>query len=105
MSVDSKHIATFLLGAAAAFAAHKYMNMTPEEKEKLSSTLKDKAHKYKSDAEGLSDKAQEYFSELKTKGGSALKDHFPDIENWLHSLFGDKGEAPNSGGSKEGPAL
>ena len=35
MSVNSKHVATFLLGAAAALAAHKYMNMTPEEKEKL----------------------------------------------------------------------
>ena len=33
MGVGSKHIATFLLGAAAALAAHKYMTMTPEEKE------------------------------------------------------------------------
>ena len=35
MSVSNKHLATFLLGAAAAFGAYKYMNMTDEEKEKL----------------------------------------------------------------------
>ncbi len=28
MSVNSKHLATFLLGAAAAFGAYKYMKMT-----------------------------------------------------------------------------
>ena len=50
MSVNSKHVATFLLGAAAALAAHKYMNMTPEEKEKLSADLKDKANKIKGEA-------------------------------------------------------
>ena len=32
MSVNSKHIATFLLGAAAALAAQKYITMTDEEK-------------------------------------------------------------------------
>ena len=33
MSVNSKHMATFLLGAAAAFGAYKYMNLTEEEKQ------------------------------------------------------------------------
>jgi len=32
MSVNNKHLATFLLGAAAAFGAYKYMNLTDEEK-------------------------------------------------------------------------
>jgi hypothetical protein len=32
MSVGNKHLATFLLGAAAAFGAYKYMNMTMKKK-------------------------------------------------------------------------
>lgn len=88
MSVNSKHVATFLLGAAAALAAHKYMNMTPEEKEKLSADLKDKAGKLKSEAESAMEKGKEYFDELKTKGGSAMKEHFGDVSEMLHNLFG-----------------
>jgi hypothetical protein len=91
MSVNSKHIATFLLGAAAALAASKYMSMTPEEKEKLADDIKDKAHKVKSEAEGMMDKAKDYFEELKTKGGEALKDHMGDAEKMMNDLFGKKG--------------
>lgn len=90
MSVNSKHIATFLLGAAAALAASKYMSMTPEEKEKLASDLKDKANKVKSEAEVAMEKAKDYFEELKTKGGEALKDHIADAEKMMHDLFGKK---------------
>ena len=88
MSVDSKHIATFLLGAAAAFAAHKYMTMTPEEKEKLSADLKEKAGRLKGEAESAMDKGKEYFEELKAKGGDALKEHLGDLSGVLHNLFG-----------------
>ena len=88
MSVNSKHVATFLLGAAAALAAHKYMNMTPEEKEKLSADLKDKANKLKGEAETAMDKGKEYFDELKTKGADAMKEHFGDVSSMLHNLFG-----------------
>jgi hypothetical protein len=87
MSVNSKHIATFLLGAAAALATQKYMSMTPEEKEKLAAQLKDKAQQFKNEAETAADKAKEYFAELKTKGGDALKTHFPDAEKFMHNLF------------------
>jgi hypothetical protein len=90
MSVGSKHIATFLLGAAAALAAHKYMTMTPEEKEKLASDIKDKAHQFKDEAENVAGKAKDYFNELKTKGADALKDHMGDAENIMHNLFGTK---------------
>ena len=90
MSVNSKHIATFLLGAAAALAASKYMSMTPEEKEKLADDIKGKAHKVKSEAEGMMDKAKDYFEELKTKGGEALKDHIGDAEKMMNDLFGKK---------------
>ncbi len=88
MSVNSKHMATFLLGAAAAFAAHKYMSMTPEEKEKLAAKLKDKAHQFKDEAESAAGKAKDYFTELKAKGGEALKEHFADAEKLMHNLFG-----------------
>ena len=90
MGVDAKHIATFLLGAAAGLAAHKYMTMTPEEKEKLASDIKDKANQFKTEAENAADKAKDYFNELKSKGGDALKEHFGNAESMLHNLFGGK---------------
>ena len=90
MSVGSKHIATFLLGAAAALAAQKYMSMTPEEKEKLASNLKEKAHQFKDEAENAANKAKDYFAELKIKGTDALKDHLSDAEKIMHNIFGTK---------------
>lgn len=90
MSVNSKHIATFLLGAAAALAASKYMSMTPEEKERLAGDIKDKAHKVKTEAEGAMEKAKDYFEELKVKGGEALKEHMADAEKMMSDLFGKK---------------
>jgi uncharacterized protein with von Willebrand factor type A (vWA) domain len=98
MSVKSKHLATFLLGAAAAFGAYKYMNMTDEEKEKLASTLKDKANKLKDHAVDAEDKAMEYFNELKSKGADAFKDHMPKVEEFFENLFG-RGKAAADGTS------
>jgi hypothetical protein len=72
MSVNSKHMATFLLGAAAAFGAYKYMNLTDEEKQKLAEDLKNKANKLKTNALEAEDKAMEYFNELKSKGADAM---------------------------------
>jgi hypothetical protein len=88
MSVNNKHLATFLLGAAAAFGAYKYMNMTDEEKEKLASDLKDKANKLKDQALAAEDKAADYFNELKTKGGDAFKEYMPKAEEFFGSIFG-----------------
>jgi hypothetical protein len=94
MSVNSKHIATFLLGAAAAFAAAKYMNMSQEEKDKMAADLKEKANKVKDEAEAFAEKAKDFFEELKTKGADALKEHVADAENVLKDLFGKKEEKP-----------
>jgi vacuolar-type H+-ATPase subunit H len=96
MSVNSKHIATFLLGAAAALAASKYMSMTPEEKEKLAGDLKDKANKFKTEAENFAEKAKDYFEELKTKGGEALKEHMGDTEKMMSDLFGKKDKSAST---------
>jgi hypothetical protein len=92
MSVNNKHIATFLLGAAAAVAAMKYMNMSQEEKDKLAGDLKDKANKIKTEAEGAFEKAKEYFEELKTKGTESFKEHFGDAEKMMGDLFNKKEE-------------
>jgi hypothetical protein len=68
MSINAKHLATFILGAAAGVAAHKYLQT--EEGEKL-------------------------LEDLKTKGSEALKNNFPDAESFLKDLFdkftGNKG--------------
>jgi hypothetical protein len=96
MSVNAKHIATFLLGAAAGLAAHKYMTMTDEEKEKLMADIKAKANSFKDEAEGVADKAREYFEELRTKGSSAFKENAGDVESMFNDLFGKKGPAEPS---------
>lgn len=85
MSINAKHLATFILGAAAGVAAHKYLQT--EEGEKLLEDLKTKANDLKAEAEGAIDKAPEYFDELKTKGSEALKTSFPDAENFLKDLY------------------
>jgi hypothetical protein len=90
MSVNSKHIATFLLGAAAGLAAYKYATMSEEEKEKMMADLKEKANSFKNEAEGMADKAKDYFEELRTKGSSALKDNLGDAEAMINELFGKK---------------
>lgn len=93
MSVNSKHIATFILGAAAGLAAAKYMSMSEEDREKLLKDLKEKANGLKDEAEGVAEKAKDYFAELKTKGADALKDHMADAEKMLHELFNKGAEA------------
>ncbi len=88
MSVNNKQWATFLLGAAAAFGAYKYLNMTDEEKEKLAATLKEKANKVKDQALSAEEQAMDYFNELKTKGTDTFKEHMPKVEEFFHGLFG-----------------
>jgi hypothetical protein len=87
MSLNSKHLATFLLGAAAAFGAYKYMNMTDEEKEKLAASIKDKANKLKDHALNAEDQAMDYFNELKTKGAEAMKEYMPKVDGFFENLF------------------
>ena len=97
MSVNSKHLATFLLGAAAAFGAYKYANMTDEEKEKMAAALREKAKNLKDTAMDAEDKALEYFAELKTKGTDSFKEYMPKVEEFFESLF-------NKGGGTKPPA-
>lgn len=92
MSVNAKHLATFLLGAAAGIGATKYQSMTPEEREKMISELKEKAKKFKGEAEDGFEKAKEYFEEIRSKGGDALKEHFGDMGGYLQNLFGGEKE-------------
>lgn len=103
MSINNKQWATFLLGAAAAFGAYKYLNMTDEEKEKLATSLKDKANKLKDQAVDAENQAMDYFNELKTKGSDAFKEHMPKVEEFFHNLFGaaadDKSQTPATGGT------
>ncbi|MBB1286256.1 hypothetical protein HRH25_17870 [Flavisolibacter sp. BT320] len=98
MNVNNKQWATFLLGAAAAFGAYKYMNMSDEEKEKLAASLKDKANKLKDQAVSAEDKAMDYFNELKTKGTDTFKEHMPKVEEFFNNLFsGGKSHAESTG--------
>jgi gas vesicle protein len=90
MSVNSKHIATFILGAAAGLALSKYLSMNDEEKEKMVNDLKSKAHGFKEEAESAFEKAKTYFEELKTKGAENLKEQFGEAEKMMGDLFNKK---------------
>ncbi|RQO30934.1 hypothetical protein DBR32_09490 [Taibaiella sp. KBW10] len=93
MNVKPKHIATFLLGVAAGAAALKYAKMSDEEKEKLTDNLKDKANKFKDEAETSFDKAKEYFAELSTKGTDSLKEYWAEAESYIKDLINKKEKA------------
>jgi hypothetical protein len=88
--VNPKHIATFLLGAAAGYALFKYNSMTDEEKEKMYADLKAKANNLKDEAEKATGKAGEYFEELKTKGAENMKDYMSEAESFFNDLFKKK---------------
>ena len=104
MSVNSKHLATFLLGAAAAFGAYKYMKMTDEEKEKLANDIKDKANKLKNSALDAEKQAMDYFSELKEKGVEAMKEHLPKVEELFENLFKSGNKTTTTSGSANSTA-
>lgn len=101
MSVNSKHMATFLLGAAAAFGAYKYLNMTEEEKQKLGEDIKNKANKLKGQALEAEDRATEYFNELKSKGADAMKEYMPKVEEFFENLFKSGTKTPNAASTTE----
>ena len=103
MSVSNKHLATFLLGAAAAFGAYKYMNMTDEKKERLAANIKDKANKLKTSALDAEDQAMEYFNELKSKGAEAMKEYMPKVEEFFEGLFKSGVKTTNSATSDTTP--
>ncbi|MEP7232030.1 MAG: hypothetical protein ABI691_17340 [Ginsengibacter sp.] len=90
MSVNNKHLATVLLGAAAAFGAYKYSKMTEEEKQKMADSFKDKFHKLKEEAESAGDTAKNYFGDLKNKATEMFKEHFPGAEQHFEDFFKDK---------------
>lgn len=92
MSVTAKHLATFILGAAAGVALNKYLQT--EEGEKFLEDLKEKGGKFKAEAEDALNHAPEYFEKLKTEGTSLLKERFPEAENILKDLFA--GLKPNA---------
>lgn len=105
MSISNKHLATFLLGAAAAFGAYKYMNMTDEEKEKLANDIKDKANRLRKSALEAEEQAMDYFNELKNKGADALKEYMPKAEEFFAGLFksGTKTTNTRASGSNSTP--
>ncbi len=88
--VNPKHLATFLLGAAAGAAIMKYNSMNDEEKEKMMSDLKAKADTVKNEAEEGINKLKDYFDELKTKGEEVMKDQLANTENLMNDLFNPK---------------
>ncbi len=96
MSVNAKHIATFLLGAAAGAALMKYNSMTPEEQEKLMQKLKDQANNLKDEAEKATETVKNYMTELQEKGMDSLKDYMGQAEKTVNDMFNTKKDEPKA---------
>lgn len=88
--VNSKHLATFLLGAAAGAAFLKYKTMTEEEKEEMMEKFKAKAEEFKTEASEAAEKTSGYFEELQEKSTTAMKDIMEDAEDFLNDLMKPK---------------
>jgi hypothetical protein len=86
MSVNAKHLATFVLGAAAGVALNKYLQT--EEGEKTLEDLKAKAADLQTQAEGAIENAPAYFEKLKTEAAAMMQEKFPDAEKFLAELLG-----------------
>lgn len=90
MAVNAKHLATFILGAAAGVALNKYLQT--EDGEKMVADLKEKGTQLKTEAEGAIDNAPEYFEKLKTQLSELLKTNFPNAEQAIDDVLGKKPE-------------
>ena len=88
MAVNAKHLATFILGAAAGVALNKYLQT--EDGEKMMADLKEKGTQLKAEAEGAVDHAPEYFDKLKTQLAEILKTNFPNAEQAINDVLGKK---------------
>ncbi|WP_019989860.1 YtxH domain-containing protein [Rudanella lutea] len=94
MAVNAKHLATFILGAAAGAALTKYLQT--EEGEKLMADLKEKGNQFKSEAEAAVDNAPEYFDNLRNQLADMLKNNFPNAEQAINDILGKKPELPTT---------
>jgi hypothetical protein len=85
--ISPKHLATFLMGAAAGAAIMKYNSMTPEEQDKLTGDLKQKAEDAQAEAKQAIAQLQDYFADLQTKGMDALKTQMGSAEQMIHEFI------------------
>lgn len=104
MSIKAKHLATFILGAAAGVAMNKYMNT--EDGEKMMESLKEKGKQLKSEAEGAMDKGYDYFEDLKSGANDklsdvigSLKEKYPEAEKMINDLFASISKGGDAGTS------
>lgn len=104
MAVNKKHLATFILGAAAGVALNKYLNS--EDGEKMVENLKEKGKQLKSEAESAADRVPQYFEDLKAGASEKfneivgnLKEKYPDAEKMLNDLFAGFSKPKNEAGT------
>ena len=93
MSVTAKHLATFILGAAAGVALNKYSKT--EDGQKLMTDLKEKGMQLKTEAEGAVEDVPAYFDKLKEQLSEMLKANFPDAEATIDEVLGKKSDIPH----------
>jgi uncharacterized protein YicC (UPF0701 family) len=101
--ITPKHLATFLLGAAAGAAIMKYNSMTPEEQEKMLADLKKKAEDIQDEASKAFTQATGYFEDMSSKGMEALKTNMGTAENAVQEFINNMtkmAQKPDTGEQK-----
>jgi hypothetical protein len=85
--ISPKHLATFLMGAAAGAAIMKYNSMTPEEQQNLIADLKQKAEDAQDEAKQAMTQMHEYFTDMQGKGMEALKTQMGSAEGMINDFI------------------
>lgn len=101
MAVNAKHLATFILGAAAGVALNKYLQT--EDGEKMLTDLKEKGNQLKTEAEGAIENAPDYFEKLKTQLAEFLTTNFPNAQQAVDDVLGKTADANAPAGQADGP--
>ncbi len=85
--ITPKHLATFLMGAAAGAAIIKYNSMTKEEQDALVDNLKQKAEDAKGEAKAAMDNLQDFFTNVQEKGMDTLKNQMGNAEVMIQDFL------------------
>jgi Holliday junction resolvasome RuvABC DNA-binding subunit len=85
--ITPKHLATFLMGAAAGAAIMKYNSMTKEEQDQLVTDLKQKAEAAQDEAKAAMTQLHDYFTDMQGKGMEALKTQMGTAETMIHDFI------------------
>lgn len=83
MSIGAKHLAGFILGAAAGYAAARYIHMSEEEKKAFHEKWKRKANAFQQEAEDGFKKAESWARDMGEQAKSFADEAGKAVNEWF----------------------